>query len=42
MHEPLVNSFQFAGPHPDISKVPTHDQTNDRPPQPSQQTPLQY
>ncbi len=42
MHKPLMHSIQFTGPHPDISKVPTHAQTNDRPAQLSRQTPLQY
>ncbi|MEI5136906.1 hypothetical protein RB199_37765 [Streptomyces libani] len=42
MHEPLVHSIQFTGPHPHISKVPTHEQTNDPPAHPSRQTPLQY
>jgi hypothetical protein len=31
VHEPLMQSGQFTRPQPDVSKVPTHNHTNDRP-----------
>jgi hypothetical protein len=42
VYEPLVRRVQFARPQPDISKVATHDHTNDRTGQQSRQAPLQY
>lgn len=42
VHEPLVQSVQFIGLQPDISKAPTHRLTNDDVGQQSRQTPLQY
>ncbi|AEY85417.1 hypothetical protein SHJG_0136 [Streptomyces hygroscopicus subsp. jinggangensis 5008] len=42
MHEPLMHSIQFTRPQPDISKVPTHNHTNDQTGRQSPQAPLQY
>jgi hypothetical protein len=42
VHEPLMQSTQFTGPPPDISKAPTHNHTNDCAGQQSRQAPLQY
>jgi hypothetical protein len=42
MHEPLLQPAQLISPQPDISKVPTHNQTNDPAGQQSRHRPLQY